>query len=367
MQQPSWYTRVLAGVPRWSLDLHAVTTLLSLPGGPPVYMGDWSGTVELSPEELDLELRDLCAPDDTSHWPAIYDHCNEPENFGVWYFADHGALNFELRCTSQHGCLQIATTDLNVFRHARSWAWNRLSQDRPENSVYTIVAHNDRFKPTLLDLSGAPLVRANYTPTAVTRFDRAVSALNSGDPGGRVVLVSGAPGTGKTHMVRGLINAVENAVFVTLPPGMLESLASPSMVPMLLELHAESDGAQIIFLLEDADDALVPRDQGNMGLISTLLNFGDGLIGTALNVCVVATTNQAVRKIDPAVSRPGRLIEHIEVRPLKEAEALAVLAGLNPEATLPTGVTESIGFVREAQTTYTLAELYARARNAARS
>jgi ATP-dependent 26S proteasome regulatory subunit len=73
----------------------------------------------------------------------------------------------------------------------------------------------------------------------------------------------------------------------------------------------------------------------------------DGLIGQGLRVLVLVTTNEPIRKLHPAVARPGRCAANIEFVPLSADEATTWLAAHGAPD----------GRVRSA----TLAELYARA------
>jgi len=60
------------------------------------------------------------------------------------------------------------------------------------------------------------------------------------------------------------------------------------------------------------------------------LNLADGFIGDHLKLHVIATTNAPVRKLDPAILRPGRLLDSRKFRRLTRAEAerLAQAKGL---------------------------------------
>ena len=56
-----------------------------------------------------------------------------------------------------------------------------------------------------------------------------------------------------------------------------------------------------------------------------LLNVVDGLIGQGLRVLVLVTTNEEIRKLHPAVARPGRCAANVEFKPLAADEAAAWL------------------------------------------
>jgi hypothetical protein len=77
-----------------------------------------------------------------------------------------------------------------------------------------------------------------------------------------------------------------------------------------------------LLLLEDCDELI--RGETSQPL-SRLLNLTDGLLGQGRQVLVVITTNEDLRRLHPAVVRPGRCLAHIEFGPLAPAEASALL------------------------------------------
>ena len=87
-----------------------------------------------------------------------------------------------------------------------------------------------------------------------------------------------------------------------------------------------------------------------MRLVSDLLNIGDGFLGDHLKLHVIATTNVPIRELDPAVTRPGRLMGAREFPRLSRDAALR-LAEVRGVASLPE------------QADYSLAEIYCHAPN----
>ena len=121
-------------------------------------------------------------------------------------------------------------------------------------------------------------------------------------------------------------------------------LSSPRFVGFWLEQTRQHQQKHKIAILEDAEELLLPRDAGTRDKVSNLLNLADGFLGDHMKLHVVATTNAAVRTLDPALMRPGRLTGIREFRRLSrpEAQRLAAAKGL----TLPE------------QNDFSLAELY---------
>ena len=102
-----------------------------------------------------------------------------------------------------------------------------------------------------------------------------------------------------------------------------------------------------VLVLEDTGELLTADARMVIGQgLSRFLNVVDGLIGQGLRVLVLVTTNEPIRKLHPAVARPGRCAANIEFESLTRQEAREWL--------------EAHGVAGEADASATLAELYAR-------
>jgi len=130
-----------------------------------------------------------------------------------------------------------------------------------------------------------------------------------------VTVLFGPPGCGKTSFLRALMaRLIAKYVFYFLPVGEFDALSSPGLVSFWAGETGRYKGKQKIAILEDAEDLLMPRDQGTRTKVSDLLNIADGFLGDHLRLHVVATTNAPVPRLDPAIARPGRLIGVREFR-----------------------------------------------------
>ncbi|MDX6411578.1 MAG: hypothetical protein QOE91_1094 [Gaiellaceae bacterium] len=77
-----------------------------------------------------------------------------------------------------------------------------------------------------------------------------------------------------------------------------------------------------VLVLEDTGELLSADARVSMGQgLSRFLNVVDGLIGQGLRVLVLVTTNEPIRRLHPAVARPGRCAANIEFLPLDPDEA----------------------------------------------
>lgn len=124
-----------------------------------------------------------------------------------------------------------------------------------------------------------------------------------------LILLHGIPGTGKSTYIRYLIHQLKKKV-IFMPPNFAKSLEAPEVTRLLIE------NANTIFVIEDAEDLLVSRDQFKNSSISMLLNLTDGLLGESLGIQIIATFNTHISNIDKALLRKGRLIGLYEFKPL---------------------------------------------------
>jgi SpoVK/Ycf46/Vps4 family AAA+-type ATPase len=180
-----------------------------------------------------------------------------------------------------------------------------------------------------LGTASVKLERENYADDVLKVYDNVVTDLTSVSPSGRLSIFDGPPGTGKTFLIRGILEVVEDAMFVLVPPEMMNMLASPELIPLLIRKKASSDvDGPVVFILEDGDNVLVPRKKENLSLISSLLNFSSGILGSMLDIRVITTTNSPKVDIDPALMRAGRLSDHITVGHLDDKQADEILSRL---------------------------------------
>lgn len=199
--------------------------------------------------------------------------------------------------------------------------------------VFAIVNEHNNFHLSTIGNAGIRLNKINYTDKVNADYNYIVQDLNSKSPSGRITIFEGDPGTGKSHIIRSLLLDVPGAMFVLVPPDMVSSLSGPQLLPLLLrQKQSSSLNGPIILLLEDADKCLVSRQADNINSIQSLLNLGDGILGSLLDLRIVATTNAKELEIEPAILRPGRLSKRVEVNLLDHQFAIKIYKHLLPES-----------------------------------
>lgn len=223
--------------------------------------------------------------------------------------------------------------------------------------IFAIINSGGRLSLSSIGSAGEKLVPGNYNSDIIEGYRGAIEDLQSSSPAGRIVVMEGEPGTGKTHLIKSFLVDVPDAMFVLVSPDMVQSLDGPELLPLLLSNKAVySPNGPIVLVLEDADKCLVKRGGDNMNSIQALLNLSDGILGTLLDLRMIATTNAKKLEIEPAILRPGRLSKRIEVGPLDHSTALGVYQRLLPESRVPYELSKDMG------KKMTLAEVYGLAR-----
>lgn len=226
-----------------------------------------------------------------------------------------------------------------------------------------------------------PEIRGNYPPAVVESLD---ALLGTPAPWsrGRLIVLHGPPGTGKTWAIRSLMmtwrdrfdfSVIIDPEHLARTPSYYYEVASESMESSrrlgrrrahrdlddfgLDEDEPKGEGLprRRLFIMEDCADLIIPQSRGqHFDKIGKLLNMTDGLFGQGREDLFLVTFNEDIQEIDPAFLREGRCIANLQFSPFSPPDAAAWLQSK--------GVADE-----EPKADMTLAQLYGRAHNQAKN
>jgi len=181
------------------------------------------------------------------------------------------------------------------------------------NSTGYSVIETVRPKPVFSDLD------LHYGEGFADYYTELINKLKRNQKG--LVILHGIPGSGKTQCIRDMIYELghqKKCFYVT--PDMVSRIADPDFLTFLIrqismetmeeeDEKEESDDKNYILFIEDCENLVHSRDQGNYssGIIN-LLNATDGILNDILSVQVVLTFNTQEDNLDAALLRNGRLL-----------------------------------------------------------
>jgi ATPase family associated with various cellular activities (AAA)/Domain of unknown function (DUF5925) len=249
--------------------------------------------------------------------------------------------------------VRVAARDLPVVAEAEEWLRVQFpARTAEERSVpVTFWSASGRGGYSLsrsLEVPAWADIRENYPEAARAHLDSLMTATFRPGDGGQLVLWHGEPGTGKTHALRALAWEWREwcELHYVTDPEQLFGGRTDYLMDVVLE-QLDEDRWRLL-VLEDTGELLAAdaKERTGQGL-SRLLNVVDGIIGQGLRVLVLVTTNESLKRLHPAVARPGRCAAKMEFLPFPAGEAKEWL--------------EARGASTEAAAGGTLAELFARA------
>lgn len=185
-----------------------------------------------------------------------------------------------------------------------------------------------------IDASQYANISGNYSEGTKSFLDKLV--MHKPLKGGEMILMSGEPGTGKTHALRALFQEWKSwadfhyivdptTLFGGSPEYLMRIILGSSNNPLEEDATTEESKWRVI-LMEDVGELIssTAKEQVGQGL-SQLLNVTDGLLGQGLKLLLLMTTNERIGNLHPAICRPGRCAYHHEFTKLSVEESKAWL------------------------------------------
>jgi hypothetical protein len=145
-----------------------------------------------------------------------------------------------------------------------------------------------------------------------------------------LTILEGPPGTGKTSLVSEMIRRLRTThLFYVLPVCNDGALTSPELVSFWQEQHRQHPNRLKVVVMEDAERVLLGRSASTRDAVAAVLNIADGLLGRMLRLHLICSINARFEDLDPAIQRPGRLMNYrrFPLIPRERAVALAAKQG----------------------------------------
>ncbi len=208
----------------------------------------------------------------------------------------------------------------------------RKAKHKPEMSLLVNTKHGIETKSFLISKPKLS-IDDNYNDDFKEIHQTIVKRLSKKNDKG-LVLLHGRPGTGKTSYVRHLISSINKDV-IFLPPNMAGAITNPDLISVLI------DNPNSIFVIEDAENIVVDREQDGHSPVTALLNISDGLLSDCLNIQIICSFNTDISKVDSALMRKGRLIAKYEFKELTidKAQKLSKKLGFTTSFNTPMTLT----------------------------
>lgn len=228
-----------------------------------------------------------------------------------------------------------ADTDVNAEWYADQFISNlpELPQPRPTPTdrvlmdfcLMNISNGGARTFTREIDAPSWDEIQQNYSAPVVERFGKLL-VDGPENINGKVGVLTGPPGTGKTHLLRCLAREWREHTkftYVTDPHRLFAE--SGYLLDLLLGNFDSTQWNALI--IEDAEKYIAARGETRQSnalqedTLTTLLNLGDGMLGQGFKIKILFTTNAEDGSIDPAVVRRGRCFLNLDIPLLSGTEA----------------------------------------------
>lgn len=230
-----------------------------------------------------------------------------------------------------YNTIQFASVDINEFDQLSDklsvFKWvPEEKKIEPDTGVINVI-YSVRESYSIQQFGNyfkAPFMEDHYNDNIINKYKFLVNDFKNENGIGSLAILNGMTGSGKTHLIRSLVvalNSTHGAVYV--PSDLITQLQNPALITCLAQ-YKQHLNKQILLVIEEADSALHKRVQGNgtnASYITNLLSLSDGLIGSTLGLKIVVTSNLKDSEIDEACLRPGRLSTKINFGHLDPVKA----------------------------------------------
>ncbi len=199
-------------------------------------------------------------------------------------------------------------------------------ETREENVFQYLYASCDGLRTTVMNMdyydTSIEFVRRNYNDDIPYRQ---IEDFITGETPG-ICLFHGEPGGGKTTYIKYLMAKHTNMNFIYCPSSIFEQCTESEIAGFMMR-----QGRDTVYLIEDCESLISDRNRGHNHILPTILNFSDGIVGSALRPKFIMTFNCPESQVDKAVLRKGRLKIKYNFQKLSLEKTRAI----KPDATEP--------------------------------
>lgn len=200
--------------------------------------------------------------------------------------------------------------------------------DDPDRRVVPITIWTKDSEPTrrVREVESWDAIADNYSSSTRMQLETLMDPGFEAGKGGRIILLHGAPGTGKSTALAALAYQWREWSELQYVVDPSELLSNPEYL-LTVALGLRSEEKHRVVLLEDAGGLFSPdakRENGEQRL-GVILNMADGMLGNGSRALWIITTNEPLESFHSAMSRPGRCAAAIEFLPMDEEEGRAWL------------------------------------------
>lgn len=253
-----------------------------------------------------------------------------------WYLTpSKDLLNVHLE--RGHLVFKLHGSDFKAFERFNEYTGrfgDFLGSAKKECGVWAQFTHYTNYVQRRSAFLNCPVwsdIRCNYQSPLREDLSNVVSSESPWSRG-KLLILHGSSGTGKTTFIRSLMMAWRDRfnMIVTADPEVFSNTPDYYLNLCNLDELDEFDGVggdykespeegedgakrRNLIVMEDSADLVITESRGtHASKISKLLNMTDGLFGQGREDIFVVTFNEKVDAIDPAFLRPGRCIASLE-------------------------------------------------------